>query len=99
MFLYMGTCTLAESRVPVINLEDGSRLSGDEAPLKRDLDKWLDEHPGYMVDRPPELYMEEEDLSEVSITAGNHQYLVGTSVISANFSIGMIGFKEKKKSF
>ncbi|XP_056009130.1 chromodomain-helicase-DNA-binding protein 8-like isoform X4 [Ostrea edulis] len=55
-----------ESRVPVINLEDGSRLSGDEAPLKRDLDKWLDEHPGYMVDRPPELYLEEEELSEAS---------------------------------
>ncbi|XP_061162484.1 chromodomain-helicase-DNA-binding protein 8-like [Saccostrea echinata] len=53
-----------ESRVPVVNLEDGSRLSGDEAPLKRDLDKWLDEHPGYMVDRPPEMYMEEEDMLE-----------------------------------
>lgn len=58
-----------ESRVPVINLEDGSRLSGDEAPLKRDLDKWLDEHPGYMVDRPPEMYhLEDEELSEVFIT-------------------------------
>lgn len=57
-----------ESRVPVINLEDGSRLSGDEAPLKRDLDKWLDEHPGYMVDRPPEMYpLEDEELSEVFI--------------------------------
>ena len=52
-----------ESRVPVINLEDGSRLSGDEAPLKRDLDKWLNEHPGYMVDGPPEMYgVEDEDL-------------------------------------
>ncbi|XP_071173454.1 chromodomain-helicase-DNA-binding protein 8-like isoform X4 [Mytilus edulis] len=38
-----------ESRVPVINLEDGSRLSGDEAPQKKDLEKWLDEHPGYMI--------------------------------------------------
>lgn len=56
-----------ESRVPVINLEDGSRLSGDEAPLKRDLDKWLNEHPGYMVDGPPEMYgVEDEDLSEVN---------------------------------
>lgn len=27
----------------------------------------MDEHPGYMVDRPPELYLEEEELSEVSI--------------------------------
>ncbi|KAK3608042.1 hypothetical protein CHS0354_031028 [Potamilus streckersoni] len=39
-----------DARVPVINLEDGSRLSGDDAPLKKDLDKWLDDHPGYMVD-------------------------------------------------
>ena len=39
-------------RVPVVNIEDGSRLSGDEAPMKRDLDKWLNEHPEYMVDKP-----------------------------------------------
>lgn len=46
-------------RVPVINLEDGSRLSGKDAPRRHELDKWLDEHPGYMLDRPD---MEEEYL-------------------------------------
>lgn len=37
--------------MPVVNLEDGSRLSGDEAPSKKDLDKWLDLHPNYMVEQ------------------------------------------------
>ena len=37
--------------MPVVNLEDGSRLSGDEAPSKKDLDKWLDSHPNYMVEQ------------------------------------------------
>jgi hypothetical protein len=50
-----------ESRVPVINLEDGSRLSGDEAPQKKDLEKWLDEHPGFMV-----ADCDDEDLYDVS---------------------------------
>ena len=35
----------------MINLEDGSRLAGDKAPLKKDLDSWLDQHPGYIIDR------------------------------------------------
>jgi len=43
-------------------LEDGSRISGDEAPTKKELDRWLDDHPGYMVDRPPD---EEEEFIEV----------------------------------
>ena len=37
--------------MPVVNLEDGSRLSGDEAPSKKDLDRWLDLHPNYMVEQ------------------------------------------------
>ena len=41
--------------MPVINLEDGSRLSGDDAPLKKNLEHWLDQHPGYMVDSREEL--------------------------------------------
>lgn len=57
-----------EFRVFVINLEDGSRLSGDEVLLKRDLDKWLDEYLGYMVDRFLEMYfLEDEELLEVFI--------------------------------
>ncbi|KAI4881108.1 hypothetical protein NFI96_020418 [Prochilodus magdalenae] len=40
----------AESRVPVINLKDGTRLAGDDAPKRKDLDQWLKEHPGFVAD-------------------------------------------------
>lgn len=53
----------SESRVPVINLEDGSRLSGDDAPLKKNLEQWLDQHPGYMVDSRMEELEEGEIVS------------------------------------
>lgn len=57
-----------EFRVFVINLEDGSWLLGDEVLLKCDLDKWLDEYLGYMVDRFLEMYfLEDEELLEVFI--------------------------------
>ncbi|CAH1779419.1 unnamed protein product [Owenia fusiformis] len=49
---------ILEEHIPVISLEDGSRLSGEEAPMRKDLDQWLDEHPGYMVDKPDQV---EED--------------------------------------
>lgn len=39
-----------ESRVPVINLKDGTRLAGDDAPRRKDLDQWLKEHPGFVAD-------------------------------------------------
>lgn len=39
-----------ESRVPVINLKDGTRLAGDDAPKKKDLEQWLREHPGFVAD-------------------------------------------------
>ena len=35
----------------MVNLEDGSILRGEEAPRRRDLDRWLEENRGYMVDR------------------------------------------------
>lgn len=41
---------MSDSRVPVINLEDGSRLSGEDAPLKKNLESWLEKHPGHVVD-------------------------------------------------
>uniref|UniRef100_W5MCL6 Chromodomain helicase DNA binding protein 7 n=1 Tax=Lepisosteus oculatus TaxID=7918 RepID=W5MCL6_LEPOC len=40
------------ARIPVINLEDGSRLVGDEAPTNKDLIEWLKQHPAYTVDMP-----------------------------------------------
>lgn len=39
-----------ESRVPVINLKDGTRLAGDDAPRRKDLEQWLNEHPGFVAD-------------------------------------------------
>ena len=39
-----------ESRVPVINLKDGTRLAGDDAPTRKDLEQWLREHPGFVAD-------------------------------------------------
>ena len=39
----------SETRVPVVNMNDGSVLCGDEAPKKRRLEQWLLEHPGYMI--------------------------------------------------
>ncbi|XP_036292893.1 chromodomain-helicase-DNA-binding protein 7 isoform X3 [Pipistrellus kuhlii] len=41
-----------DTRVPVINLEDGTRLVGDEAPKNKDLVEWLKLHPAYTVDMP-----------------------------------------------
>lgn len=78
------TCSNSDSRVPVINLEDGSRLSGDEAPLKKDLDKWLDDHPGFMVDRPDNL--EDED-SFLEVNKVDFSFLTGKMVKEA------LGFK------
>lgn len=39
-----------ESRVPVISLKDGTRLAGEDAPKRKDLDQWLKEHPGFVAD-------------------------------------------------
>uniref|UniRef100_A0A8C3TJ71 Chromodomain helicase DNA binding protein 7 n=1 Tax=Chelydra serpentina TaxID=8475 RepID=A0A8C3TJ71_CHESE len=41
-----------DTRVPVINLEDGTRLVGEDAPKNKDLIEWLKSHPTYTVDMP-----------------------------------------------
>ncbi|KAB0365913.1 hypothetical protein FD754_010069 [Muntiacus muntjak] len=41
-----------DTRIPVINLEDGTRLVGEEAPKNKDLVEWLKLHPTYTVDMP-----------------------------------------------
>ena len=41
-----------DARIPVINLEDGTRLVGEEAPKNKDLVEWLKLHPTYTVDVP-----------------------------------------------
>ena len=47
----------------MINLEDGSRLTGDGAPMKKDLDAWLDQHPGYVIDKVDDELEEGEVVS------------------------------------
>lgn len=41
-----------DTRIPVINLEDGTRLVGEDAPKNKDLIEWLKSHPTYTVDMP-----------------------------------------------
>uniref|UniRef100_A0A915K9I7 BRK domain-containing protein n=1 Tax=Romanomermis culicivorax TaxID=13658 RepID=A0A915K9I7_ROMCU len=40
----------AESRIPLINLRDGSRLTGKEAPMLKDLAAFLYKNQHYMID-------------------------------------------------
>lgn len=35
--------------------QDGSRLVGDDAPLRKDLHSWMLEHPGFMAEVPDNL--------------------------------------------
>ena len=39
----------------VLLLQDGSRLTGDDGPLRKDLQAWMLEHPGYMAEVPDNL--------------------------------------------
>lgn len=39
-----------DTRIPMINLEDGSVLTGRDCPRKRNMEAWLQQHPGYMID-------------------------------------------------
>lgn len=35
-----------DKRVSVIETSTGNKLTGEDAPLKSELEKWLQEHPG-----------------------------------------------------
>ncbi|KAG5850241.1 hypothetical protein ANANG_G00080150 [Anguilla anguilla] len=50
------------ARVPVINLEDGTRLVGEDAPTNKDLMEWLNQHPTYTVDIPSYVPKNEDHL-------------------------------------
>ncbi|XP_028624979.1 chromodomain-helicase-DNA-binding protein 7 isoform X3 [Grammomys surdaster] len=41
-----------DTRISVLNLEDGTRLVGEDAPKNKDLVDWLKLHPTYTVDVP-----------------------------------------------
>ena len=36
------------AHVTVIETSTGKKLTGEEAPLRKDLEKWLTDHPGYV---------------------------------------------------
>ncbi len=40
----------ADERVRMINLEDGSILSGEEAPKRKDQEKWMEQNPGFVTE-------------------------------------------------
>ncbi|XP_051785343.1 chromodomain-helicase-DNA-binding protein 7 isoform X2 [Erpetoichthys calabaricus] len=40
------------AHIPVISLEDGTRLVGEDAPKNKDLMEWLRQHPTFTVDMP-----------------------------------------------
>jgi len=35
-----------DARIPVLNPNEGKKISGDDAPFNKDLAEWLREHPG-----------------------------------------------------
>lgn len=63
--------SVAATRIPMINLEDGSVLGDEECPKKGDLEEWMQQHPGYMIDNS--ICLLDPYLSEVqaSISTGS----------------------------
>ncbi|OZC07125.1 protein, SNF2 family [Onchocerca flexuosa] len=43
---------VSKTRVPVINIETGARLIGEQAPKVKNLGQWLSAHPKYVLDIP-----------------------------------------------
>ncbi|VDN01887.1 unnamed protein product [Thelazia callipaeda] len=42
----------SETRLPVVNIETGARLVGEQAPKVKNLGPWLSAHPKYVLDIP-----------------------------------------------
>ena len=59
-----------DTRIPVVNLEDGTRLVGDDAPKNKDLVEWLKLHPTYTVDLPSYVPVSITELGVVGILLG-----------------------------
>ncbi|ESO94903.1 hypothetical protein LOTGIDRAFT_207958 [Lottia gigantea] len=53
-----------EKRVTVVHTATGNILSGDDAPLARDLDEWMERNPGYEVQDDEDDDEEEEESEE-----------------------------------
>lgn len=43
---------ISETHVPVVNIDTGLRLSGDQAPKVKNLGQWLSAHPKFVLDIP-----------------------------------------------
>lgn len=55
---------LSTVQVAVVNAETGQKLTGEDAPLASQLEKWLEANPGYEV-APREDNSGDEDNEEV----------------------------------
>lgn len=55
-------------RVSVIETSTGKKLTGDEAPLKSELEQWLQDHPKSVHKHPPPRIVQSES-PEIDITS------------------------------
>uniref|UniRef100_A0A452IKA3 Uncharacterized protein n=1 Tax=Gopherus agassizii TaxID=38772 RepID=A0A452IKA3_9SAUR len=83
-----------DTRIPVINLEDGTRLVGEDAPKNKDLIEWLKLHPTYTVDMPSYVPVKENQDSEkstdVSATdSANGSVSAATAVAATSNNTGL----------
>ena len=65
-------------------MEDGSRISGEDAPLASELENWLDDHPGFIAERD----MQKEDVMilaqrQAELMAHQQQLLAHHSMLAA----------------
>lgn len=61
-------------RVTVIETSTGKKLTGEEAPLRSELEKWLTEHPGYeTVSSDEEEEETEENEDDSAVVAGTEK--------------------------
>ncbi len=47
----------------LISLEDGSILSGEDAPRHKDLEKFMEDNPGFVLEQPMDTMDVEEEIS------------------------------------
>ena len=71
----------------MINLEDGSRLSGDSAPMKKDLDVWLVQHPGYVIDSIDDELEEGEIVSSILYIDNEWVFYQRKQLLSCSFCL------------
>lgn len=66
------SCSAADLRVTVMDTNTGQRITGDEAPFLRDLQRWLDTHPGYeWVDTDSEADTDDDERTNNRVAANS----------------------------